>query len=168
MKKLFLLPILMLMLCSSACRKHSSSSGAKYDYMIFGVYYGECMGKCATFYRLKDGQLTKDTSITYANVISVRNDTLNHSLPPFHFDYPLPNDKYALVQDLPSAVPTQLYNENYKIFGQPDAADQGAIDVYMSLNGKAYKWTFDTYKQNDPAYQAAFIDRLAKAFQDLR
>ena len=161
MKKLYLLLIAALALGTLSCRKHSSIASGNYDFMIIGTYYGECMGKCANFYQIKGGQLFQDTSVTYMRVAPGMNAS------EFKFNVVLPASKYALVQDLPSAVPQELYSYNNKTFGQPDAHDQGAIAVYMSVNNVVYKWVLDPDLARENDNMAAFVKRLSQAAQDL-
>jgi len=163
MKKLYLLLIIALMTGTLSCRKHSrTTSSGNYDFMIIGTYYGECMGKCASFYQIKGGQLLQDTSVTYMRVAPGMNAS------EFRFNVVLPASKYALVQDLPSAVPQQLYSENGKVYGQPDAHDQGAVAVYISVNNVVYKWVIDPDMIKGTDDLAKFTERLGKALEQIR
>lgn len=117
------------------------------DYLIFGHFYGFCVGEnCIEIFKLTNNTLYEDS-----------ND--NYSIQPLNFE-PLESTKFELVKDLMLYFPEKLLTENEDIIGCPDCADGGGLYIEYSKNGIVKHWKIDQMKMNVPTYLHAFMDKL--------
>ncbi|MFD0834386.1 hypothetical protein ACFQ0I_01315 [Mariniflexile aquimaris] len=117
------------------------------DYLIFGHFYGFCVGEnCIEIFKLTNNTLYEDS-----------ND--NYSINPLNFE-PLESTKFELVKDLMGYFPEKLLTENEDIIGCPDCADGGGLYIEYSKNGIVKHWKIDQMKMNVPTYLHAFMDKL--------
>jgi len=148
MKNLFL--FLMVMGIFISCDKDDDddcTTTDSPDYLIFGHFYGECLGEtCIETFKLSDTQLLEDTIDDYAgqNLSFVE----------------LSNEKFELVNDLNNYFPNELLNANETVFGCPDCADGGGLFIQYSLNDNLQSWRIDQDKQNVPEYLHDFMDAV--------
>ena len=132
----------------TSCKKADKEESFTGDYLVFGHFYGECMGEgCVETYKLTDTKLYEDTNDNYSGA------------EPFSF-IELPADKFDLVVDLPDDFPTELLEEEDGVFGCPDCADQGGLLIRYAKNGAVRTWRIDQNKNEGPAYLHAFMDRI--------
>lgn len=117
------------------------------DYLIFGHFYGFCVGEnCIEIFKLTNNTLYEDS-----------ND--NYSINPLNFE-PLESTRFELVKDLMLYFPEKLLTENKDIIGCPDCADGGGLYIEYSKNGIVKHWKIDQMKMNVPTYLHAFMDKL--------
>ena len=117
------------------------------DYLIFGHFYGFCVGEnCIEIFKLTNNTLYEDS-----------ND--NYSINPLNFE-PLESTKFELVKDLMLFFPEKLLTENEDIIGCPDCADGGGLYIEYSKNGIVKHWKIDQMKMNVPTYLHAFMDKV--------
>lgn len=136
------------------CDKEPDIKLAEDDYLIFGHFYGLCVGEqCIEIFRLESDQLLEDTNDDYPNQISF-----------YNADYVLlPNSKFAAVQGLMDAFPPALMNETDKVIGMPDAGDWGGLYIEISTNGAHKFWLIDQMDSNLPTYLVPFHDEINNA-----
>lgn len=139
--------ILGLLVGNISCNNDDAVNPKNYSYLIFGHFYGECMGEgCVETFKLTDTQLFEDTNDNYFG------ENLNF--------IELEHSKFELVKDLKNAIPSQLLDDNTPIFGCPDCADGGGLFIQYSKNGKAQSWRIDKIKSHVPDYLHAFMDQV--------
>ena len=133
------------------CEKEDEINLSGPEYLIFGHFYGECMGEsCVEIFRLETNRLLEDTNDFY----------------PSHTDYyegnytELSKSKFNLVKDLLDYFPEDLLNENNKRIGEPDAGDWGGLYIEYNYDGKRQFWLIDQKKSNVPGYLHDFIDKV--------
>ena len=121
------------------------------DYLIFGHFYGECMGPhCIEIYKLEQSQLLEDTLDIYPN--STGFYTGNYIL--------LSQNKFNDAKDLLNYFPNDLLSETNTVIGQPDAADGGGLYIEYNVNGIRKFWLLDQMKSNIPSKYHNFIDKV--------
>ena len=146
MKKvlLFLFTIGILISCNNA---DDGIKIIKQNFLIFGHFYGECIGEgCVETYKLTDTQLFEDTIDDYSGQ-------------DFNF-VELENNKYEQVKNLIDSFPIQLLNESDVVIGCPDCADGGGLFIQYSESGNLKSWRIDQDKANVPNYLHDFIDKV--------
>ena len=117
------------------------------NYLIFGHFYGMCMGdNCIVYYKLTNNALYKD----------ITKDRSGQNL---EF-VKLGNDLFEQVKDLADSFPNKLLNHNETFLGCPDCADGGGLFIQYSENGNAKSWKIDQIKENVPSYLHHFIDKV--------
>ncbi|MFD0990208.1 hypothetical protein ACFQ1R_08880 [Mariniflexile jejuense] len=130
-----------------ACSSNDSINLDNDDYLIFGHFYGFCIGEsCIETFKLTNNKLYEDSIDNYASE-------------PFDFEV-LNNEKFEQVKDLIDAFPTKLLKEKEAILGCPDCADGGGIFIEYSKNGVVKRWKIDQMKYNVPEYLHAFMDAV--------
>ena len=141
MKKLI---IVLVVIIVSSCNKEKID---KNDYLIFGHFYGECIGEtCVETYKLTNDKLYED-----------QNDNYN----PTSFDFiELDDDKFDEVNDLISYIPNSLVQEDDQTFGSPDSHDQGGLYISYYNEGDLKTWRIDQEKTDIPNYLHDFMDKV--------
>lgn len=121
------------------------------DYLVFGHFYGECMGeRCVEIYRLEKDHLFEDTKDQY---------------PSFNEFYtgiyvPLSQQNFNDTKDLMNDFPMSLIDDTAQVIGYPDAGDWGGLYIEYNFNEVSRYWILDQMKDNVPAQYHAFIDRV--------
>ncbi len=120
---------------------------AEQDYLIFGEFYGECVGEnCVSIFKLTAEELFEDVLHDYTKQ---------------NFDFvELSEDKFEQVKDLVDFFPNQLLNEEKTILGCPDCADTGGLFIQYSKDGDVKSWSMDKLKMGAPSYLYDFIDKV--------
>lgn len=123
------------------------------DFLLFGVYAGDCVGDCVDIYRLTQIDLMRDTTNQY----------------PFNSGFfigtyqMMPQQHFLAMQELLDVFPTMLLErENATIFGCPDCADQGGFYVEIKKNTIHKKFYLDTQIVSNPNFLQVFVDKLGK------
>ena len=136
-----------LILFNVSCDKDARFELEETDYLIFGHFYGECIGEgCVETFKLTDEKLFEDTYDNYSGE-------------DFNF-IELGKDKFEEVKNLAQLFPDQLLNEEESTFGCPDCADGGGLFIQYSDNGKIRSWRIDQVKENVPGYLHDFMDAV--------
>ncbi len=145
MKKYSLLFLISFILLG--CSSEDNTALNNEDYLIFGHFYGFCVGEnCIEILKLTNDTLYEDS-----------ND--NYGINPLNFE-PLDNSKFKLAEDLMLYFPEKLLTENEAIIGCPDCADGGGLYIEYSKNGIIKHWKIDKIKMNVPTYLHAFMDKV--------
>jgi len=128
------------------------------DYIIFGQYYGECIGEnCVVIYKLDKNNLYKDKNHTYPN-------STNFYIADFTV---LNEDNFEKTKDLIDFFPTELLNENNVVIGEPDAGDWGGIYVEYYVGSIHKFWLIDKMRTNVPEKYHLFLDKIEEKISQL-
>ncbi len=129
-----------------------STSSVETDYLIFGHFYGECVGEgCIEIFKLTDTVLYEDSNDIYPNPANQSYDGNFKALS---------NEKFVLVRELKNNFPDELLDEKDSVIGQPDAGDWGGLYVEVVENGTKRAWNIDTMKDNVPSKYHTFVDQI--------
>ena len=131
----------------SCDRNDDDNQSNQSDYLIFGQFYGFCMGEtCIETFKLTEQHLYEDTLDDYfaENQMFVR----------------MSDDKFEQVKDLMDDFPNELLNDNESVFGCPDCADGGGLYIEYSKNGVVKSWRIDKRKADVPEYLHDFMDQV--------
>lgn len=117
------------------------------SFLIFGHFYGECIGEgCVETFKLTDKKLFEDSIDDYSGQ---------------NLEFlELGNDKFEQTKNLVDLFPNQLLNDNESVFGYPDCADGGGLFIQYSDNGNVKSWRIDQVKGNVPNYLHNFMDKV--------
>jgi len=130
-----------------SCNKDDEIELNRTNILIFGHFYGECIGEgCVETFKLTDKKLFEDS-----------ND--NYFATDFNF-VELENEKFEQVKDLMDYLPIQLLSAKENIFGCPDCADQGGLFIQYTDNGNVKSWRIDQSKNAVPDYLHEFMDKV--------
>ena len=140
------LPILFIL---TSCSKSDEVNIDEFDYLIFGHFYGECIGEgCVETFMLTGTKLYED-----------KKD--NYFFDNAEFDFvELGNDQFELVKDLKDYFPTALLDSEEEVFGCPDCGDWGGLFVQYAKDNVVKSWRIDQKKDDVPAYLHEFIDKI--------
>lgn len=139
--------IFLLSLFVYGCSSNDEIQLTKGDYLIFGHFYGFCIGEsCVETFKLTNEKLYEDSNDNYANE-------------PFNFEV-LDTTKFEAVKDLIDYFPTKLLSEEESTLGCPDCADAGGLFIEYSRNGTVKSWRIDQIKGNVPSYLHNFMDKV--------
>ncbi len=143
-----IITIIGLVFClSTGCSKDKNSETGTQDYLVFGHFYGMCVGEtCVETFKLTDNSLYEDTIDDYTG----------QSL----YFVKLDPTKFSEVKDLVNYIPEELLNESRSILGCPDCADGGGLYIKYVSNGVIKTWRIDQVKRNVPAYLHGFMDKV--------
>lgn len=141
-----------------SCKKDNEVNLSKTDYIIFGHFYGECIGEqCVKIFKLDKEKLFEDTKRIYPT---------GNSFYEGRFDQ-LPKEKFDITKDLTNYFPMSLLKEEKTVIGQPDAGDWGGIYVEYNANGLRKFWLLDKKKSNVPTKYHNFIDKVSEKIAQL-
>lgn len=140
-----------------ACKKEDVSSTTQ-DYLVFGHFYGECVGEtCIEMFKIENNHLFEDS-----------NDSYPSSNTAYEGNYISRSDtKYEQVKDLVNHLPARLLEENSTVIGQPDAGDWGGIYIEVRKEGQRKFYLIDKVKNNIPAYLQPFINEVEASIAKL-
>ena len=155
MKYFIVLSLISAMIGFSGCEDECDCAGTgDFEYMIFGHFYGECVGEgCVEIFKIADGALFEDSTDVYPNGITAYEGQF----------YALDEAKYQLVKDLVGDFPNELYDETEHVIGMPDAGDWGGIYVeikHENAPAQSGFWLLDQMESNMPEVYNAFVDRI--------
>lgn len=126
------------------------------EHLIFGTYYGECLGNCANFYKIEACQVFEDDMLSYyTSDLKFMSD-------------PMSLEDYEVAIDASNMFPEELWNELDSVFGIPDAYDQGGIFIQKNQNGEIKSWNLDTNEEVLPEYLAEYASTIKSIIQKLQ
>jgi hypothetical protein len=158
MKRLFLILFCLTTFILTSCKKGSIELSSS-DYIIFGHFYGECIGEaCVEIFRLEKDKLFEDTKDQYLNS---KNFYLGNYVQ-------LSQQKFIDTKDLTSSFPIDLLSETNNVIGQPDAGDWGGLYVEYNFDGVRKFWLLDQMKSNVPTRYHNFIDKINEKIKQLQ
>jgi hypothetical protein len=138
-----------------------SVSPHKADYLIFGMYAGECDRHCATMYKVTDSSLFIDTTDSYFKG-GLRFPSTRSSSP-----------KFLLALQLLHTIPDRLFQTDTSVWGCPDCSDGGGYYVEFRSGGKVRKYQIDTdmpWEENSsiPRDLRVFTNRIGEVLVKMR
>ena len=153
--KQLIFTLCLLSIATSCCKKDNVILSTT-NYLIFGHFYGECIGEgCIEIFRLEQNQLLEDTKDIYPYSTSFYNG--NYNL--------LSQKKFNSAKDILNFFPNDLLLELSTVIGQPDAGDWGGLYIEYNYNGSRKFWLVDKMKSNVPSKYHAFIDKVNEKIQ---
>ncbi len=156
-RKLLLLTCLVIALLTSCKEEGLVLSNS--DYIIFGHFYGECVGEeCVEIFRLEKEKIFEDTKDEYPNA--------NEFYVAKYVQ--LSEQKYLDTKDLINDFPMDLLKEKHIVIGQPDAGDWGGIYLEYNFNGVRSFWLLDQMKSNVPSKYHSYIDQINDKIRQLQ
>lgn len=159
MKTIRLLWVGIFLLAFTSCTKEPAIHLRESDYLIFGHFYGECIGEqCIEIYKLEQNQLLEDTKDRYPSATDF-----------YEADYVrLSQPQFDDTRDLVDYFPFDLLNEANTVIGQPDAGDWGGLYIEYNYNGVRKFWLLDQAKRNVPTKYHSFIDKVNEKIKQLK
>jgi hypothetical protein len=136
MKKLLLFSVLTCFLI--ACTNNDDNDETP-DNIVFGQFYGFCVGQCFKPYQLTNIRLTVD-------------DDEEHYMQGYTYK---PTDvldatAFREAKHLLEDIPDELLNaENGKVYGCPDCADQGGVYLELNFNRNTKIILIDNFDSED-------------------
>ena len=145
------------LLVLTSCKKDDVEL-SKSDYIIFGHFYGECMGEqCVEIFRLEQEKLFETPKTNIQTETNFMTETM------FNF-----HNKFNDTKDLTNYFPTDLLNETDTVIGQPDAGDWGGLYVEYNSDEVRKYWLLDQKKSNVPSKYHNFIDKVNEKIDQLK
>ncbi|MBK8392761.1 MAG: hypothetical protein IPL23_27345 [Saprospiraceae bacterium] len=128
------------------------------DYLIFGHFYGECVGEgCIEIFKLNGHDLFEDKNDRYPNFDDFYKGSYKR----------LPKKKFESVNGLIESFPQKLLNEEKNVIGSPDAGDWGGYYVEYNFNDIRKFWCIDKAKGNISSEYYDFLDKLEENIRQL-
>lgn len=151
----FLLSLIVLFAgCSKDDDVPTLSNFREVDSLIFGWYYGECLGEsCVETFRLTENALYEDVNDPYAGSSA------------FKFTDRKTDEIFEQAQILTDDFPTQLLREPDQTFGCPDCADQGGMFIQVSTSSGNQTWRLDQGKTDVPKYLHEYMGKVNSIIQ---
>ncbi|MEO1627795.1 MAG: hypothetical protein AAFV25_21785 [Bacteroidota bacterium] len=125
------------------------------DHLIFGTFYGECIGNCTTVFKLTSTQLFADD--------------LDQGLPedlPFQSD-PLEDAKYQSAKMLLDDFPGDLLGSDKRVYGCPDCGDQGGFYFQLKRGEQVDIWRVDTWDEEQSGEIVAYKKAVREVMDGL-
>ena len=143
----------------TSCKKDDNLKGTGSNYLMFGHFYGECLGEhCIEIFQLGDDQLLEDTADTYPSYNSFYNG---------HYKA-LSQQQFDSTKDLINYFPPDLLQETTTVIGKPDEADGGGLYIEYNFDGVREFWLLDQVQSNVPDKYHSFIDKVNEKIELLQ
>jgi hypothetical protein len=151
--KIKLYSLIVLLLPLSFCTKDNFDN---LDYFAFGDAHGFCLGNCANFFLIKDGDIyPDDIDRYYDSTLKFKSEALT-------------TEKYELARTVIDCFPSYLLDHPNTTYGCPDCADQGGIHIEIMENGQIKRWHFDTNISNLPSKIRDYVQNIAVVLEQLK
>jgi hypothetical protein len=148
---------LALLLAICACSEEPERLSGPDDYIIFGDFYGECIGQsCIDIFKIADQRVFEDTLDVYPSV---------SSLPHTVSFVASGSDRFDALNELIGQIPADLFDESTIVIGEPDAGDWGGFYLETNTSGDVRYWLIDKMEDNLPGYLSKYADKLEAAVQ---
>ncbi|MFZ4400264.1 MAG: hypothetical protein ACOYO1_09535 [Bacteroidales bacterium] len=129
--------------------------GQNIDYLIYGVFCGECVGHCATMYKLDNLSIKRDTADNFfKNKYKLDNG--------FFIGSTLNKKEFYKAKKLMKNIPFSLLNSKNKTFGNPDERDQCGIYIQIKIGNSIKIFTIDTDLSKIPSELHEFVQIIMK------
>lgn len=144
----------------SACKKDEKPSPVESEYIIFGHFYGMCGGEqCVEIFKWDCCHIYEDTNDNYPSITEKYKPSF------IELNY----NEHDSVSFLMNSIPAELFSENQKVIGMPDAGDWGGLYFEIKQKDQEVKyWYIDQMKANVPVYLHSFIDDINTAIKRLQ
>lgn len=146
MKKWFFL-FLIMATSFSACHENWLLNRDKGDHIIFGYFYGHCVGAdCVRIFKLTDNNLYRDENNKYPGK------------GPYVWKK-MTNKAFSIAENLPDYFPDE-YLPAPQTYGCPDCADQGGIVFIIEDASTTKIWSLDQDKNQIPDAFHPFMEKI--------
>ncbi|MCW3074095.1 MAG: hypothetical protein JWP69_1164 [Flaviaesturariibacter sp.] len=144
-KAIFFVTFFIAISCSSIKRDNI-------EYIIYGVYTGECFEHCATMYKLEKDRLYVDTTDSFfKNDNNVR-----------FSDHVLGDEEFEKALIVKNQLPELLLKSNVEEFGSPDGHDQGGIFIEIKSGATIKRFYIDTVLDRIPKELRGYAKLIMK------
>lgn len=128
------------------------------DYLIFGHFYGLCVGEnCIEIFKIEGDFLYEDS-----------NDTYPGSDDFYEADFTaLPNNVFEEVNGIQDLFPDALLDEEEAVIGTPDVTDGGGLYIESYKDGVRDFWLLDLDTQNVPEAYHEFMDAVVEKITEI-
>ena len=146
-----ILPLILCVLLFNACKKEPIEKSNTSDYLVFGHFYGECMGEgCVEIFKLTNTTLLEDTNDHYPGSQNAYNGNFSVDRSTF----------FSQVEDLWEVIPDNIFEETETVIGQPDAGDWGGLYFEIQKENFHRYWLIDQQKSGIPEYLYELTDSI--------
>ncbi|MEP2024886.1 MAG: hypothetical protein ABJH98_14100 [Reichenbachiella sp.] len=149
----FFLIVIFITSCNdqSAIPIEDALTKADAEYIIFGHFYGFCLGEeCIEIFKLTPNAIFEDANDLYPSSQSVYESEF----------IKLDQSIFERLKESKIEIPSELLNEKATIIGAPDAADGGGI--YLELPNGDF-WLLDMNQEYLPEYLHSLRDEIRSA-----
>jgi hypothetical protein len=151
-QKLFFVFSILLLFSGSACKKNSN----KFDYIIFGKYFSECGGNCASFFRLTNNKLYGDRMDYFMGAKDIKFQK-----------FALSSDNFRAAHILADSLPDFFKTETGQTLGCPDCHDQGGFYLEIRTSGNTRVFNIDPEVRRMPKEVMDYISLLDQTIASL-
>lgn len=150
MKKSLII-IVALAISLTHCKKEDALNEDQPDYILFGHYYGKCIGEgCIEIFKLTETGLFEDLNDIYPDAQSSYSGKF----------IKLHDTIFNKVKNFNSHIPSNLLNESNGVIGMPDYADGGGLYFEYHKNGITQYWKIDQMTSTIPTYLHPFVQEI--------
>lgn len=143
---------ILFLISASGCKKESN----KFNSIIFGKYFGECGGNCASFYHLTSNKLYGDRMEYYMGPKDLKFQK-----------FALSSEDFKISQAISDSLPAFFTTEESQTIGCPDCRDQGGLYIEIHRNGNTKIFTIDPDVRRLPNEVMSYIDLLQTTIDKL-
>lgn len=143
---------ILLLFSGSACKKNSN----EFDYIIFGKYFSECGGNCASFYRLTSNKLYGDRMDYFMGAKDIK-----------FRKFALSQDDFKTAQSIADSLPDFFKTDNSQTLGCPDCHDQGGLYLEIRNNGNTRVFNIDPEVRRMPQEVMDYTNLLNQTIASL-
>jgi hypothetical protein len=123
------------------------------DYIVFGHFYGFCVGEsCIEIFKFSGTTLYEDTLDQYPGRTEFYSGSFNKIIRPDN----------AGADELLENIPLKLLNTKSFVIGSPDATDGGGIYFEIKKGNRHDFWIIDKIRNNIPEEIIPFVDKVEK------
>lgn len=117
---------------------------AKVEYIVYGVYCGECFGKCVNLHELKGDTLLESADTTI-------NSFIDYSRKGKDFKGKAINTRIPLaLKKIRDSIPLILLKSRSRTFGEPDSHDQCGIFLRIKTTDSVKDFYIDPEIKSPP------------------
>ena len=128
-----MMSFLLILLLFSSCDKSFDGMLEGEEYLIFGTFYGECIGNCLIAYKIQENQLFEDDEdFGPFDGMNFKPDALS-------------NEQFELAKLLLDDFPIDLLDSDKLVYGCPDCSDQGGVYLELKSDGLLRNWRIDMF-----------------------
>jgi len=135
-----------------ACNSQIKDNNKNCNFVSFGLYCGECHGKCFQGYYFKNDTVYKIALSYGSDIESINIDTLKDKII-------LDKKDSKKINSILNLLPENIDQEKEKI-GNPDDHDQCGIEVFKQSKNNKKRIFIDTDKSKCPKKYHDFIDAV--------
>ena len=150
--------ILFSLIVLSSCRYDEITLDTTKDHLVFGTFYGMCVGNCVNFYVMEGNALYEVNNHQYPSQ-QLRVDISSLTK--------LDDAKYQSVQKIWTEFPERLKFETQTVFGCPDCTDAGGTYIEITTGNDVKYWYIDNSGRDVPLYIQEYTNLIIRTTRDL-